>query len=81
MPDTSLLLSPPLIQSAQAQKHVTHNEALRLLDILVQLVVEDRNRSEPPALPLLGARHMTICAATGRPTVLMAAVAPSASVR
>lgn len=31
--DLSPVLSLPLIQPAQAQKHVTHNEALRLLDV------------------------------------------------
>ena len=36
---TNLLL--PYILAAQAQKHVTHNEALRLLDGLVQLSVLD----------------------------------------
>ena len=39
MPDTSHALSLPLIQPSQAQKHVTHNEALRILDAVVQLVV------------------------------------------
>jgi hypothetical protein len=29
-------LALPLMAAAQAQKHVTHNEALRLLDGLVQ---------------------------------------------
>jgi hypothetical protein len=38
MPDTSHALSLPLIQPSQAQKHVTHNEALRILDAVVQLV-------------------------------------------
>ncbi|MFN3616345.1 MAG: glycoside hydrolase TIM-barrel-like domain-containing protein, partial [Rubrimonas sp.] len=38
---THLLL--PYILAAQAQKHVTHNEALRILDGLVQLSVLDRN--------------------------------------
>ena len=32
MPDLSPILSLPLMQASQAQKHVTHNEALRLLD-------------------------------------------------
>jgi hypothetical protein len=37
MPDTTSVLSLPLIQPAQAQKHVPHNEALRVLDAIVQL--------------------------------------------
>ena len=39
MPDTSTHLLLPYLLAAQAQKHVTVNEALRLLDGLVQLAV------------------------------------------
>lgn len=39
MPDLSPKLSLPFIQPAQAQKHVTHNEALRALDVIAQLNV------------------------------------------
>lgn len=63
--DATPLLSLPLILPAQAQKHVTHNESLRLLDILVHLAVIDRTRSEPPALPTEGDRHIVASAATG----------------
>ena len=38
----------PFIQPAQAQKHVTHNEALERLDLLVQLSVEAFDASTPP---------------------------------
>ena len=55
MPDISPLLSLPLILPAQAQKHVTHNEALALLDVLVQLVVEDFDATTPPVAPAEGA--------------------------
>ena len=58
MPDDTPILSLPLILPAQAQKHVTHNEALRILDVLVQLVVADRNRNAPPAVPEDGDRHI-----------------------
>jgi hypothetical protein len=58
MADTSRILSLPLLQPAQAQKHVTHNEALRRLDALVQLVVADRDLSEAPVLPEPGDRHI-----------------------
>ena len=37
MSDTTTHLLLPYILAAQAQKHVTHNEALRILDGLVQL--------------------------------------------
>lgn len=58
MPDTSPILSLPYIQPSQAQKHVTHNEALRRLDVLAQTVVLDRDRSVPPAAPTAGDSHI-----------------------
>ena len=64
MPDTSTILSLPLILPAQAQKHVTHNEALRLLDIIVQLAVKSRIIATPPAA-VAGDRYIVPIAATG----------------
>ena len=49
MSDTTTHLGLPYLLAAQAQKHVTHNEALRLLDAMVQLSVLDRTRTTPPA--------------------------------
>ena len=57
-------LSLPYLAAAQAQKHVTHNEALRLLDALVQLSVVSRLIT-PPLSPIDGARHIVLPAATG----------------
>jgi hypothetical protein len=65
MPDDTPILSLPLILPAQAQKHVTHNEALRLLDIVVQLAVHDRDRTAPPATPTEGDRYIVADGATG----------------
>lgn len=65
MPDLSPILSLPLLQASQAQKHVTHNEALMQLDVLVQLVVADRTRTAPPASPAEGQRHIVAPAPTG----------------
>lgn len=62
MPDLSPILSLPLLQASQAQKHVTHNEALMQLDLLVQLAVADRNRATPPASPVEGQRHIVAAA-------------------
>jgi hypothetical protein len=48
-------LSLPYIQQNQAQKHVTHNEGMRLLDGVVQLSVLSRAQTAPPAqAPLRG---------------------------
>jgi len=51
-------LKLPELAAAQAQKHVTHNEALLLLDALVQLAVISRSLSSPPASPLQGDRYL-----------------------
>ncbi|SIQ28763.1 Protein of unknown function [Rhizobium sp. RU33A] len=56
MPDTTPNLALPFILPAQAQKHVTHNEALQRLDALVQLVVAG-NATSPPADPAEGEIH------------------------
>lgn len=56
--DLSPVLALPLIQPAQAQKHVTHNEAIRLLDVLVQPAVASRSTATPPADPAPGARYI-----------------------
>jgi hypothetical protein len=62
---TSTHLLLPYLAASQAQKHVTHNEALRLLDGLVQLAVVDRDRVAPPASPPDGARYLVATGATG----------------
>ena len=59
---TNLLL--PYILASQAQKHVTHNEALRLLDAMVQLSVLDRDLTAPPASPADGDRYIVASSAT-----------------
>ncbi|MEJ6404759.1 DUF2793 domain-containing protein [Yoonia sp. 2307UL14-13] len=44
-------LSLPFIMPSQAQKHVTHNEAIELLDMIVQLTLESVDETTPPGLP------------------------------
>jgi len=63
--DQTARLSLPFIMSQQAQKHVTHNEALQALDALVQPVVETRDLAAPPASPVLGEAHIVAAGATG----------------
>ena len=65
MPDETTILSLPLILPAQAQKHVTHNEALAALDLIVQLTVIDRTRTTAPDVPTVGDRHIVAAGATG----------------
>ncbi|WP_441276966.1 DUF2793 domain-containing protein [Tardiphaga sp. 172_B4_N1_3] len=58
-------LKLPFIESGQAQKHVTHNEALRILDAAIQISVLDVTRTVPPASPGEGARHIVAAGASG----------------
>ena len=58
-------LALPLLAAAQAQKHVTHNEALASLDALVHLSVKERGRAAVPAAPEEGARYLVGEDATG----------------
>lgn len=58
-------LGMPFIEGSQAQKHVTHNEALRILDAAVQIGVLDRDRTSPPVTPAEGDRHIISGGATG----------------
>lgn len=65
MSDTTIRLLLPYILAAQAQKHVTHNEALRRLDGLINLTVKDRTRTAPPVTPTEGQAHLVAGGASG----------------
>lgn len=58
-------LGLPFIEAAQAQKHVTHNEALALLDAFVQTSVLSMSATQPPAQPAEGARVVVGAGAGG----------------
>lgn len=58
-------LKLPYILAAQSQKHVTHNEALRALDAIVQLAVLDKDLSAPPGSPAEGSRYIVAGSPTG----------------
>ena len=58
-------LSLPYIVQSQAQKEVTHAEALNVLDALVQAAVETRALSVPPANPVEGALYLVGVNPTG----------------
>jgi len=63
MPTTNLSL--PLLAADQAQKHVTVNEALLVLDSLVFLALLDRSLSAPPGSPAEGARYLVAASPSG----------------
>ena len=56
MSETTPNLNLPFIMPAQAQKHVTHNEAIELLDAIVQLTLE--NSGNNPASGAFGGAGM-----------------------
>lgn len=65
MTDQTPNLVLPYIAAAQSQKHVTHNEAIRMLDAIVQVGVSSRTLTEPPAAPTDGDRYIVPTGATG----------------
>lgn len=65
MTDSSARLDLPYLQPSQAQKHVTHNEALLLLDILAQLHVKSFAATTPPEVRAIGDVYALGNAATG----------------
>jgi len=58
-------LSLPFIMPAQAQKHVTHNEAIELLDMIVQLTLEGVAAIVPASSPIDGQSWALGAPATG----------------
>lgn len=63
--EQSANLALPYIMPSQAQKHVTHNEAVRMLDALVQLGVLDHDRATPPGDPAEGDRYIVAAGGIG----------------
>jgi len=64
MADTTANLNMPFILPSQAQKHVTHNEALLRLDALVHLTVV-AELATPPGAPAEGACYLVGATPTG----------------
>ncbi len=58
-------MAADLIAASQAQKHITHNDALRLLDILTQLAVIGHIETTPPGNPAVGDRHIVAAGGGG----------------
>ena len=65
MTDISDRLALPLIAPGQAQKEMTHNEALALVDMFVQPVVRAVAPATVPANPMLGQCWIIGTGATG----------------
>lgn len=58
-------LGLPFLSAGQAQKEVTHNEALQTLDSLVAGSVEEPPRNDPPGSPAAGECYIVGAAPTG----------------
>lgn len=58
-------LKLPYILPGQAQKHITHNEAIAALDTLTQLAVLDRDLNAPPVTPNVNMRYIVGPTPTG----------------
>jgi hypothetical protein len=58
-------LGMPLIAASQSQKHVTHNQAIVILDAIVMLSVIDSTHTAPPGSPAEGDRYKVASGATG----------------
>ncbi|HAX90906.1 MAG TPA: hypothetical protein DCY07_01695 [Rhodospirillaceae bacterium] len=58
-------LTMPYLVAAQAQKEVTHNEAMNDLDCLAQLCVTSRVLNTPPPTPADGDAYIVGAAPTG----------------
>lgn len=55
----------PLLQVAQAQKEVTHNQAVAGIDTLLHLAVETATLNRPPVAPALGQAWIVAPGASG----------------
>jgi hypothetical protein len=58
-------LGLPYLAAGQAQKHVTVNEGLRLIDGLAQMTVESRTTLAAPTTPAPGSAYIVPAGATG----------------
>ncbi len=58
-------LQLPYVLSSQAQKHITHNEALRSLDAIIHLSAISRNQTTPPSSTTDGDRYIADANSTG----------------
>jgi len=58
-------LGLPLLAAGQAQKELIHNEALALVDLIVQASVESADQSVPPEAPASGQSWIVAAAGTG----------------
>jgi len=65
MSEATPRLGLPLLQAGQAQKEITHNEAITLVDHLLCLSTDEGPRNDPPATPDPGTSWIVGSSPTG----------------
>jgi hypothetical protein len=65
MSETTSRHALPLLVSGQAQKEITHNEALMRVDALAHPAIESRILASPPTAPLPGQIWLVAAGASG----------------
>ncbi|MBB5716594.1 DUF2793 domain-containing protein [Sphingomonas aerophila] len=65
MSNVTARLGLPMLEAGQAQKELTHNEALATIDLAVWSSVEGAERNDPPAEPTAGKCWLVGSAPTG----------------
>jgi len=65
MTDFSPNLGMPFLEEGQGNADITHNEALLILDTMVQTRVIDKDLTAPPGSPSEGDRYIVAAVATG----------------
>lgn len=73
--DVTERLALPFILPGQAQKELTHNEALQQLDLIVAGAIEEPPRNDPPQSPAIGSCFIVGSSPTGEWASLAAYVA------
>lgn len=63
--DETIRWALPLLASGQAQKEITHNEAIGAIDRLLHLSVGSRSIASPPAQPVAGDAYIIAASPTG----------------
>lgn len=63
--DETIRWALPLLASGQAQKEITHNEAIGAIDRLLHLAVHSRSMATPPTQPVAGDIYIVGTSPTG----------------
>jgi hypothetical protein len=65
MADVTARLAMPLLAAGQAQKEITHNEAMTVVDGLLHGAIESRSLAAPPGSPVAGQLWLVAASPSG----------------